>query len=684
MLQWMTFNFNQKRRTAGLLGVLFLAVFFVLLFYSFPVEAQTLTSNEVGVEIVEEPLGLPSTDIRIIIARIIRAALGLLGIILLVIIIYAGYLWMTAGGNDEQIGKAKNIIKNAVIGLIIIMSAYAITQFIISKLLEATTGPAGGPGVNITPTSNFQGSGALGIIIRDHYPARNQVDVPRNTSIFVTFTKPIRPESFIDDNTGDGIFGNCKATVVNWWADCDRVKMVNNVLSDNLINIKKTATGESIFGAVALTSSSTVGGVSGVFTIVLKPITNSSEDSGGYLGSGSEKIMYTVRLGPGMQLEQKNASDQYVSAFEQRILGNNYYEWYFTTSLFFDNTPPTVRSVFPDKNTKEPKNTAIQVEFSEPMNPIGLQGSFVDGDNFYFVEGRNIFLQANNSIRPVGSFNLVSNYQILEFVSSRECGINSCGNQIFCLPVCDKAGATCAEDTYKILLRAANTITGNSFESLPFTGAMDAAGNALDGNKNGQVDDGWFSSDSIPGFSNQPDNFFWQFILEDRVDATSPYLESVIPGPNVGMVVPEQELSMTFSKRMLVSSLHNINLEQKEGQGEAAEVVPLCYSHQVNYVEGAEGLKTKALLRHCPFLESKQMFYVPSVTSTVVDVHYNCFYPGRGPKEKNVLVPTECNGTDATCCDVSGNNKFCCNGEVNSSFSQSESACHTRVLDITR
>ncbi len=687
MLQWMKNNFKQKRKTAGLLGVLFLAVFFVFLFQHFPVEAQTISTNEAGVDMVEQPLGLPSTDIRIIIARVIRAALGLLGIILLVIIIYAGYLWMTAGGNDEQIGKAKSIIRNAVIGLVIVLSSYAITQFIISKLLDAIGGPQRGPGVNIMATTNFQGSGALGHIIRDHYPMRNQVEVPRNTSIFVTFTKPVRPESFIDDSTGDGIYGNCKATIENWWNDCDRVKNVNNVLSDTLINIKKTETGESIFGAVALTSSSTVGGVEGVFTIVLKPITRAEDAKGGFLGSETEKIMYSVRLGPSIELNERNSSGQYVSAFEQRILGNNYYEWSFTTSLSLDFSPPTIKSVFPVRNTKEPKNTAIQIEFSEPINPIGLQGSLREGGDYYYVEGWNIFLRALNSALPAGSFNLVSNYQILEFVSSKECGINSCGNQIFCLPVCDGENANCTEDVYRVLLRAAHTIGANSFEAVPLTGVMDAAGNALDGNDNGRVDDNWFTLNQDPGsyFTPTPDNYAWNFTIEDRVDSTSPYLETVMPGPDASSVVPDQELSMTFSKRMLVSSLHNVKLEQKEGIGEPAETIPLCYWHQVRYVNDEEtGLKTKALVSHCPFLEQKQMFYIPTVTSTVVDVHYNCFYPGRGPDQKGVLVPNECDGTDANCCNVGGTNKFCCNGDVNATVSGSEAACRARVLDLSR
>lgn len=84
--------------------------------------------------------GATPTDPRVLAANIIKTALGVLGTIFLVIIIYAGFLWMTAGGEEEKTGKAKKLISNGVIGLVIILTAYAITGFIISSLVGATTG----------------------------------------------------------------------------------------------------------------------------------------------------------------------------------------------------------------------------------------------------------------------------------------------------------------------------------------------------------------------------------------------------------------------------------------------------------------------------------------------------------------------------------------------------------------
>jgi len=84
-------------------------------------------------------LGLPDTDPRFIIANLIRQLLGLLGIVLLLFIIYAGFLWMLSGDNDEQRTKAKRTLIGAVIGLIIILSANSIVLFIFRTLSGATT-----------------------------------------------------------------------------------------------------------------------------------------------------------------------------------------------------------------------------------------------------------------------------------------------------------------------------------------------------------------------------------------------------------------------------------------------------------------------------------------------------------------------------------------------------------------
>lgn len=82
--------------------------------------------------------GTPESDPQVIIGKIINAFLGLLGIVFLVLMVYAGFLWMTAQGEAEKVNTAKKLIVQAVIGLAIVLAAYAITSFVVGRLQEAT------------------------------------------------------------------------------------------------------------------------------------------------------------------------------------------------------------------------------------------------------------------------------------------------------------------------------------------------------------------------------------------------------------------------------------------------------------------------------------------------------------------------------------------------------------------
>jgi hypothetical protein len=77
-----------------------------------------------------------STDptITSIIGTVISAALGMLGVIFLGLVIYGGILWMTSEGEEAKVEKARKIITDSIIGLIVVMAAYAISFFIFSAL----------------------------------------------------------------------------------------------------------------------------------------------------------------------------------------------------------------------------------------------------------------------------------------------------------------------------------------------------------------------------------------------------------------------------------------------------------------------------------------------------------------------------------------------------------------------
>jgi len=84
--------------------------------------------------------------INVVIGRVINVVIGFLGIVLLCLFLYAGFLWMTAGGDEENVKKAKGLILNAVVGYFIIGGAYALTSFVLDNLAAVTAaGETAGP-----------------------------------------------------------------------------------------------------------------------------------------------------------------------------------------------------------------------------------------------------------------------------------------------------------------------------------------------------------------------------------------------------------------------------------------------------------------------------------------------------------------------------------------------------------
>lgn len=79
---------------------------------------------------VEEEVNLGKTPPLTIASQIINAVLGFLGLIFLVLMIYAGFIWMNARGNEEDVTKAKKILTSAIIGLVIVLASFGIAQFV--------------------------------------------------------------------------------------------------------------------------------------------------------------------------------------------------------------------------------------------------------------------------------------------------------------------------------------------------------------------------------------------------------------------------------------------------------------------------------------------------------------------------------------------------------------------------
>ncbi len=126
-----------KNKTKKLI-IFFVAIGLFVVFSS--VFAQSFGINEVGNGLNNS---LATSDPRATAGRIINIILGLLGVIAVGIIMWGGFVWLTSNGEEEKINNAKNILRNGVIGLVIILASWGIASFILSRLGGAINGGSG-------------------------------------------------------------------------------------------------------------------------------------------------------------------------------------------------------------------------------------------------------------------------------------------------------------------------------------------------------------------------------------------------------------------------------------------------------------------------------------------------------------------------------------------------------------
>jgi hypothetical protein len=404
MLSWILKYKTNKKKVTMLAAGLFLVAFFVFAF-SPTVFAQS--TGNFGLAKIGSLLPLGSEDLITIIVKIIRLALSLMGIVVVVYFLYAGFLWMTSGGNEDKIGEAKKTMINAAIGVAIILSALTIVQFIISALADATGAPfdqpvGGGRGVSF---GSYSGSGALGRIVKDHYPMRGQTAVKRNSRIAVTFREAIAPVSIINNTNGNAIFGDCIDTnndAFDWSSRfCDQLNTSSVKITSGTSTLPISAAALTVFDAQQK-----------AYTFMFRPLA--------LLGSASENIDYTVDLTNNILKQEGN-----VPVFESDR--DRHYTWKFQTDTLIDVDPPVVTAVYPDQGATETRNSMIQINFNEAMDPIVSQGLATAASDY------NNIIFASNTV--TGAWSIGNAYKTVEFLSDVPCGQNSCGEMMYCLPV---------------------------------------------------------------------------------------------------------------------------------------------------------------------------------------------------------------------------------------------------------
>ena len=548
--------------------------------------------DNASLETLGEASGLPQQNLITLIGRIINIVLGTLGVILVGLIIYAGYLWMTAVGDSKKIDLAKKIIQNAIIGLAIILASFGIAQFVLYMLTGRLFGLGGGMGTGNTPFNPFSGSLGSGIV-QDHYPDRNAVNIPRNTMIIITFKEAIAPADIIDDVNGNGVFG-------------DAEDLIN---ADNIQIGRSSSFDDEVF-------------LTNVFGRMTEDHKTFLFDPQDVLGSPTENTKYTVRIGPEIKKEDGGV------AFEGTFRDG--YRWEFEVGTFLDMTPPQILSVIPRAGSTEPRNITVQINFNEAVDPTSSSGSVEVREDGSVSGFRNIEVRAGENIVS-GKFYIGNGYKTVEFQTNDLCGMNSCGGEVYCLP---------GNADISVRVRAATVgSTPPTAAGFPYDGVVDMSANSLDGNRNNTAE-------------GQPDdNYSWAFRTNNTIDLRPPTVTQFTPAVEEGGVALDVPVEITFSKLMSVTTLNNSNVSLL-----CSQVYEYSYViRNVNLTEGgepaegdAEPINTRTLIQHEPLAASTDEIrfdYFPGINSNVKDLYQNCYYPGVGGVcEATPTTPFCCNG----------------------------------------
>ncbi|HBL39984.1 TPA: hypothetical protein DDZ10_04965, partial [Candidatus Uhrbacteria bacterium] len=100
-----------------------------------------LLAIETGLDVTRNAAGYTGTgSVTLIVGRAIQIALGALGIVFILFLIYGGVLWMIARGDKTKVEQASRMLTNTTIALVVIVASYAIATYVVGALVQVTAG----------------------------------------------------------------------------------------------------------------------------------------------------------------------------------------------------------------------------------------------------------------------------------------------------------------------------------------------------------------------------------------------------------------------------------------------------------------------------------------------------------------------------------------------------------------
>lgn len=296
-------------------------------------QAYAQVTIDVG---IGSTFGLGSADLKATVINIVNYVLGALGLIAVIVILYGGFLWLVSRGNAQQVEKAKRVLRSAVIGLVIVLLAWAIVQFVVGAISNSTGGGNTNGGAGGCPTPPC---------ILSVQPFRlKSVDPSTGT-----------PSAYPSDNVArcsglPALFNNkVKPDLTDVLANAPKLEVV------------KVSDGSSFTGTFTPVNN----------TIVFKHTGTLFEANTNYELRAPRRIVDTTN-----KLLNDCTALQSCNPRPAPPPSHTYWEWPFSVGTFVDTTDPDIVSAYPelpgavtypDQNiTRQP---IITVNFDEPVDP---------------------------------------------------------------------------------------------------------------------------------------------------------------------------------------------------------------------------------------------------------------------------------------------------------------------------
>ena len=296
-----------------------------------------------------------------------------------------------------------------------------------------------------------------------------------------------------------------------------------------------------------------------------------------------------------------------------------------------------------------------------------------------------------------GNFVVSDNYQTVEFIPDQECGVNGCGEKIYCLPAnshlavqlkaadlkaCTSDSDCAAFDPFKTCSSTPlgyKTCQNPDSQNYPtanignLDGVVDAALNSLDGDRSAVADgpinfyNDNYSATSTTN-SGQKDNYEWSFYVNNQIRLTPPQITSVTPAQGQGgtNVLLADPVEIHFNSLMMNSSLRTGSVAVSSGTSTvehklinlwSASPSPLGYwvdAENVDTNSDGQPDTTYVKILHSPFPES--VTFNAQVGSGVKDIYQNCYKPSVGPDcAATPTSPSCCFGAPTATLGADGN-----------------------------